>query len=176
MDKKGLRKEVRARVAMLDNIEKETRSIALCGAFYDFFACRSDKVVALFSPLPDEVRLWTLVERLACLCKVVLPRVEGDTMQFYTYNKGGVKLGAFGIMEPQGKEPVLPEDIDVVLVPGVAFALNGARMGRGKGYYDKYMSQPGFRALKIGVCYKEQLLDSLPVEEHDVSVHRVVDC
>ena len=65
-------------------------------------------------------------------------------------------------------------DIDVMVVPGVAFTSVGDRLGRGKGYYDRYMAREGFRAQTIGVCYSCQLCDELPVEEHDRRVDRVI--
>lgn len=78
-------------------------------------------------------------------------------------------------MEPAGDaRAVMPFEIDAVVVPGVAFTKDGARMGRGKGFYDKYLSKNEFRALKIGVCFKEQVLDGLPVEPHDVKMDVVI--
>ena len=63
---------------------------------------------------------------------------------------------------------------DFIVVPGVAFTAAAARMGRGRGYYDKYLSQPGFRGVKAGVCYAHQLVGELPVEPHDVFMDYVV--
>lgn len=61
-----------------------------------------------------------------------------------------------------------------IVVPGTAFTQAGARMGRGRGYYDKYLSQPGFRGVKVGVCYAHQLVGELPVEPHDVFMDYVI--
>ena len=83
-------------------------------------------------------------------------------------------VGAFGINEPQRGVPVRPEEIDAIVVPGVAFTADGVRMGRGKGFYDRYLSQKGFAALKIGVCYREQLVDDIPAEPHDVAMDVVI--
>ena len=76
--------------------------------------------------------------------------------------------------EPQGATPCPPERIDLIVVPGTAFTRAGARMGRGRGYYDRYLSRPGFHARTVGVCYTHQLLDTLPVEPHDVPLDRVI--
>jgi 5-formyltetrahydrofolate cyclo-ligase len=148
MDKRELRRLVRAKLAVLDENEKVLRSERLCQRLVDYFASRDDKVIALFAPLGDEVNIWSLVESLSCSCTVVLPRIFGDVICFYPYaNSKSVQTGAFGILEAIGTASVSPGEIDVMVVPGVAFTKAGARMGRGKGYYDKYMSQPGFRAL-----------------------------
>jgi len=96
-------------------------------------------------------------------------------MRFYDYAPGELCRGAFGIAEPSVAErPCDPADIDFIVVPGVAFTAAGARMGRGRGYYDKYLSQPGFRGVKAGVCYAHQLVVELPVELHDVFMDYVV--
>ena len=80
-----------------------------------------------------------------------------------------------GIAEPDvDAEPCEPSEIDLIVVPGTAFTQAGARMGRGRGYYDKYLSQPGFRGVKVGVCYAHQLVGELPVEPHDVFMDYVI--
>ena len=102
-------------------------------------------------------------------------RSRSDAMRFYDYAPGELCRGAFGIAEPSVAErPCDPAEIDFIVVPGVAFTAAGARMGRGRGYYDKYLSQSGFRGVKAGVCYAHQLVVELPVELHDVFMDYVV--
>ena len=173
-DKKTLRRAVRARIAALDADEKASRSAVIAAKVEELLLACGARVVALFSSLPDEPQLWPLVERLAVGARVVLPRVEGDVMNFYDYAPAAMAIGSFCINEPQGVVPVESCVIDAMVVPGVVFSKNGARMGRGKGYYDKYMSLPGFAARKIGVCYEVQIVPHLPTEEHDVPMDAVV--
>lgn len=168
VDKKMLRREVRARLESLDVADKSVRSAAICAELKKHLTVSNARVVALFSPLGYEIDVWPLVESLSGAVSVVLPRVEGDVMNFYCYNKNSMAIGSFGINEPQNGFAVAPYEIDAVIVPGLAFTKSGARMGRGKGYYDKYMSQSDFSALKIGVCYSEQLVPEIPLESHDV--------
>ena len=174
MDKKVLRKEVRARVAALSDELKQQKSTMLALALVVHPAVREAKVVALFSPLGDEPAIGELISVLLQEHIVVLPRVEGERMEFYPFAEAAMHKGAYGIMEPYEGDAVAVADIDVMIVPGVAFTADGARVGRGKGYYDKYMSQRGFRARTIAVCYEEQLLPSLPCEPHDVKVDEVL--
>ncbi len=174
MNKKELRVEVRKRLSALDEGEKAQKSTMLALALVVHPRVREAGCVALFSPLPDEVQVGDVVEVLSRERRVVLPRVEGDVMRFYPFSPAVMRKGSYGILEPLEGEPVAPEAIDVMVVPGVAFTSCGCRMGRGKGFYDKYMSQPAFTAYKIGVCYAEQLLDALPCDEHDVKVDEVV--
>ena len=174
LDKKILRREVRARVAQVDAADARERAEAIGREVERHLVVSGAMVVALFSPLGDEPQLWPLVERLAQRVSVVLPRVEGDVMNFYSYDSCAMAKGAYGINEPQDGLPVDVGEIDVIVVPGVAFTDRGARMGRGKGYYDRYLSQSGCRALKIGVCYREQVVESIPTEPHDVMMDTVI--
>lgn len=135
-------------------------------------AVKSAKVVALYASLPDEVISGEAIDTLATQKRVVLPRVAGDDMDFYPYDPTAMEIGSFGIAEPQTEVAIDPSKIDVIIVPGVAFTLSGVRCGRGKGFYDKYLSRNGFRAIKIGVCYKEQLAEKIPSEPHDI----LMDC
>lgn len=137
-------------------------------------AVKSAKVVALYASLPDEVMSGEAIDTLATQKRVVLPRVAGDDMDFYPYDPTVMEIGSFGISEPQTEVAIDPSEIDVIIVPGVAFTLSGVRCGRGKGYYDKYLSRNGFRAIKIGVCYKEQLAEKIPSEPHDILMDSVI--
>lgn len=173
MDKSELRRLVRAKLAGMTGEEKERCSEMLCKSIKSHLAVSGARVVALFSPLPDEPQIWPLVEELAKNLLVVLPRVEGDAMRFYCYD-GAVESGSFGIMEPRGSEVVNPGEIDAIVVPGVVFTSDGKRVGRGRGYYDRYMSHDDFRALKLGVCYPVQIVDDIPCEAHDIVMDYVI--
>ena len=96
-------------------------------------------------------------------------------MRFYDFRAERMASGSFGIDEPQGAELCPPEQIEVMVVPGVAFTRSGARMGRGRGYYDRYLgAAEAAHIYKIGTCFACQLVDELPTELHDVAMERVV--
>ena len=134
------------------------------------------RTVGVFCSLADEpdtseaLARWSAAGR-----RLAVPRVEGDVMRCYEYDPRTMRPGAFGIAEP-GPEARLcePRDLDLVIVPGTAFTAAGARMGRGRGYYDKYLAQPEVHAVKIGVCYAHQLVGELPSEPHDVAMDCVI--
>ena len=174
MDKSRLRKEVRQRIALLSQDEKKKRGMLFCNDIKRYLDVCGARVVALFCPLADEPLITGLADELAGRILVAVPRVEGDIMRFYVYDSSNMQIGSFGISEPVGDAPLEPEDIDLMIVPGVVFTADGSRMGRGKGFYDKYMSQPGFRAMKIGICYAEQVVGNLPLESHDVKMDCVI--
>lgn len=133
------------------------------------------RCVGLFCSLADEPDTAAALEAWSRRKRIVVPRVEGEEMRFYDYDPATMLRGAFGIAEPgPGAALCRPGEIDLIVVPGVAFTRSGARLGRGRGYYDRYLSQPGVHAAKIGVCYAHQLVDTLSVEPHDVGMDRVV--
>jgi 5-formyltetrahydrofolate cyclo-ligase len=68
-----------------------------------------------------------------------------------------------------------PEHFDFVLVPGVGFNPNGYRLGRGKGYYDKFLSKYS-NLFTVGVCFREQFYLDIPTEPHDIPMHKVIVC
>lgn len=172
--KKDIRRSVRAAIKAMGSDDKESQAALLCSAALGHPLLQNARVVALFAPLPDEPDISPLISTLYEKCTVVLPRINGDTMDFYPYSPHTMSCGSYGINEPQGGEPVAPSAIDVMLVPGVSFTREGYRLGRGKGYYDRYMSQVGFRAYRIGVCFEQQIVDILPVEEHDVRMDEIL--
>jgi 5-formyltetrahydrofolate cyclo-ligase len=86
-----------------------------------------------------------------------------------------LKRGTLGVWEPVGEETIPLEELDVILVPGLAFALrDGARLGRGGGFYDRLLSRPEVRARLVGIAFHLQLLPDIPCEEHDVRVPDLV--
>ena len=166
--KSDIRRAAKSAVKALTAQQKADKSTLILSRIASSESIKSAKTVALYASLSDEVQSFELIELLSQTKRVVLPRVAGDDMDFYPYTPSSLKVGAFGIEEPQGSEPISPNEIDVIVVPGVAFTTDGKRCGRGKGYYDKYLSRSGFRAIKIGVCYTEQLAENIPNEPHDI--------
>lgn len=115
--------------------------------------------------------------------KVMLPRVNADTLKIYEI-KGMEELspGYMGIPEPPVSELRGLEDVDIVVVPGVAFDTSGYRLGYGKGYYDRMLSAAEKRCPVWALAYEEQVVESIPHEAHDVRVDiiitdkRIIEC
>lgn len=172
-DKRKVRQAVRAEIASLSAEDKATLSSHIFSQIATLEEVEQASVVALFVSLADEPETDAFIEQLSHHKRVVVPRIEGEEMEFYDISEG-LHEGAFGIMEPVATTPVEPSKIDVMIVPGVAFTRHGARLGRGKGFYDKYLSHNDFRAYTIGVCYPCQVVDKLPTEPHDKVMDKVV--
>ena len=147
------------------------------------------RVVMAYWPLPDEVDVRPLIDRLVAEGRtVVLPKVTGDeTMELRRYtSQADLSGGAFHILEPVGEPFVDYEQIDVALIPGVAFDAAGHRLGRGRGYYDRFLAEhlaprtshlvPRTSYLVprlIGVCFPFQRVAVVPVDAHDVVLDQI---
>ena len=172
-DKRKVRQAVRAEIAKLSAEEKSAFSAQIFSNTTLLKKIEQASVIALFVSFADEPETAKFIEQLSHHKRVVVPRIEGEDMKFYDVSKG-LRKGAFGIMEPTATTPIEPSEIDVMIIPGVAFTHSGARLGRGKGFYDKYLSHKGFRAYTIGVCYPCQLVEELPTEPHDKQLDLIV--
>lgn len=138
-------------------------------------------IVAYYS-LPDEVDTHALIDELLAAGKtVLLPKVlDDETMELCRYSgRESLREGAYHIMEPltEGRfscyDDLTKEPSPCyALVPGLAFDAKGHRLGRGKGYYDRFLAS--FKGKTIGVCFDFQKVAEVPVDAHDVAVNRVV--
>jgi 5-formyltetrahydrofolate cyclo-ligase len=101
--------------------------------------------------------------------------VEGRTIVPVGYRSGDpVKPSSFGALEPAAGEPVGPEEIDVVVVPGLAFDRRGHRVGYGGGFYDRFLGRLRPDALTVGICFSVQVVDEVPHGRGDRPVDLVV--
>lgn len=173
-DKKSIRGEVRRRIKQMSEQEKRSAARAIFEAVEATAEFNEAECVALFAAMWDEVPTDEALERWRLQGKrVIVPRVEGDIMRYYPYSPDQMREGAFGIMEPVGEVEVEPSAIDLMIVPARAFTPHGERLGRGGGFYDKYMSLSGFRATTFGIAFASQIFDTLPTDPHDIAVDRV---
>jgi len=132
--------------------------------------------ILLYSALPDEVPTQGLMDDLVAQGKmVVLPRVVSDTdMELRRYTgQQDLQTGAYGILEPTGELFTDYDAIDVAIIPGMAFDAEGHRLGRGKGYYDRFLARVP-HLYKIGLCFSWQMVDHVPCDEHDAVMDEVI--
>lgn len=175
-DKRAIRSEIRLLTQQLSTEEKQREAKVVTRQIEDIIRQNKPTVVAAFMPLHDEIPID--IEHLSHLCRLIIPRIsvqsEACEMEFFDYTPSAIQQGSFGIDEPQAGRAYRAEEIDLMIVPGVAFTLRGERLGRGKGFYDRYLSREGFRAQCIGVGFRHQLLQELPTEPHDHAMHKVI--
>lgn len=138
---------------------------------------RAAATVLLYRSLPDEVDTHALIRRVAANKRILLPVVKDETHLSLRLYAGEEHLarGAFGIEEPVGDDESASAQLDLAVVPGVAFDAEGHRLGRGRGYYDRLLV--GLRRLGVpllGLCFPFQRVASVPTDEHDVAMDDVV--
>lgn len=173
LDKTTLRAAIRARVRELGPEARAERSRFV----RQWLAPRVESgTILAFAPLSDEVDLWPLLVTLSLSGRLVLPRVAGNTLVFgRVANLDSLRTGPLHLREPSPESrQVNPEDVDVALVPGLAFSPSGGRLGRGRGLYDRVLGALRPEVPRIGVCFVEQIVPELPMEPHDVTVTELV--
>lgn len=176
MDKKELRKYIRERKRQLSREALDELSLPVISHLLAHPAVIGAHTILMYYSLPDEVNTHEAVRRLAESGKrVLLPRVVDDeNMEIRQFESmDDLSKGSFGIMEPTGKLFLDYGGIDVAVIPGMSFDRHNNRLGRGKGYYDRFLVKVP-DAYKIGVCFDFQKLDDIPVDGHDMKVDFVI--
>ncbi|MFR9651292.1 MAG: 5-formyltetrahydrofolate cyclo-ligase [Rikenellaceae bacterium] len=175
MGKLLIRQHIRQQQANLTAERREAASKCIFAAIESANEFIESNYIAIYHALADEIPTMEVIERWSEMGKtVLLPRVEGEQMQFYRANNTELKAGSYGILEPQVGEPVDAKQIELMVVPGVAFCRDGRRLGRGKGYYDRYLSKCANSLYKIGVCFNHQIVENIPCDIHDISMNVVL--
>jgi 5-formyltetrahydrofolate cyclo-ligase len=139
------------------------------------------KKVMAYASMRKEIETFDLMEELLDQGYLLyLPYTRKDKIDLGTAQindlDSELKEGVYGVQEPvariRGEE--VPEDLDVIVVPGACFTPEGYRIGYGGGYYDSFLSKHANGALKVGFCYDRFIVDSIPVEDHDVPVDLII--
>ena len=145
------------------------------------------ETVYFYVSLADEVNTFSAIQKsLKAGKRIFLPRVRSKNLEFFEIRniKKDLKKGAFGILEPKPyscrggsrtaptKPNITPPDL--VIVPGVVFDKNNHRIGRGKGFYDRFLEKLDPKIPKIGLAFKFQIVDKVPLEPHDIQLDYVL--
>ena len=151
-------------------------SVAHRQCLLDLSEWETASTILLYNPLPGEVDLMPLI-RGDDSRKFLFPRIEGEHLQLYRPSGTDEWIThPLGLLEPDPEtwEKASPGEIDLALIPGLAFDPQGGRLGRGKGFYDRLLGDPDFRGVKIGICWHWQVVDSVPYEAHDIRMDLIV--
>lgn len=178
MRKDELRQQIRQMKRQFTPKELEELSLPIVARLNE--RLKDTKSVVAYYSLPDEVNTHHLIDGLVAEGKtVLLPKVMDDeTMELRRYT-GHQDLceGAFHIMEPMGEVFSDYSQIDVILVPGMAYDAAGHRLGRGRGYYDRFLSVLNSQCSipkSIGVCFDFQKVPEVPTDGYDIPVDEVI--
>lgn len=175
-EKAALRARVRAALQAMSEPERREGSAVVCRHLRERVLPVA-RTLLFYAPLPGEVDVWPVLEEaLVSGLTVALPRFDAATGRYEARVLGSaadVVAGSFGIREPLACCPKLePPCADWILVPGLAFDVQGGRLGRGKGYYDRLLLE--IRGTRCGVAFEQQVLPGLPGDPHDVRMDALV--
>ena len=176
--KTALRQQIRARMKAMTPDQQATASGRACALLEQQAVWKKATLIFFYAPLPEELDIWPLVgDSLAAGKAVALPRFDPTTQRYVACQiqdmARDLSAGQFGIREAGGHcVAVPPNRLDLVLVPGVAFDLQGRRLGRGKGFYDQLLAS--VRGTTCGVAFDEQIVDTIPIEPHDVHLNCIL--
>lgn len=172
MDKKELRSHIKAlkrQHTKVSLIEQSSLILNKLESHKDFIKAR---IVMLYSSLPDEVQTIEFIEKWRHKKRIILPTVVGDDIiPVELTDDTDFAIGDFNILEPQNNP--YNGSYDLIIVPGVAFDKYGNRIGRGKGYYDRFLSKH-MDIKRIGICFDFQLIEEVPTEDNDIRMHEII--
>ncbi len=176
--KADLRQRIGAELKAMTPEMRARASAELCERLRTQPLWRAAQSILCFVPTREEPQIWPLIaEALAEGRRVLLPRYfpATDTYVAAVIREcpRDLQPGQFGILEPKADCPIYNlKQLDLALVPGLGFALNGVRLGRGQGYYDRLLT--GVPGCKCGVAFDCQVTAEIPAEAHDVRVDCLV--
>ncbi len=170
---------MRATLAAMATDVAEAKSLRACHALAAQAEFRNARTVMLFLAIPGEIDTAELMRAAwrdgkTVLVPVVVWEERSMVAKAIDSLDSGLVETAQGIREPVGGEAWPVEEIDLIVVPALAFDRQGNRLGRGGGFYDRFLALPGMRATLCGIAFAEQLLDEAPTGDHDVPVDMIV--
>lgn len=179
LSKPAIRKLLRQRIEAMSDELRHQKSVSACSLLLSSAEFQAARTVMLFLSMPLEVETSPIALRCWQQGKVVaVPKVSWDQrrmlpVEINSLTRGLTTTGP-GVLEPIAGNPVPVNLIDMVIVPGIAFTTQGHRIGRGMGFYDRFLAQPQFMGMSCGLAFEEQLLEDLPVLDHDMPLGMLV--
>ena len=179
--KEELRKKYLNKRAQISQNEISSWSKKINNRFLNLPQLKNAKKIMAYASMRNEIETFELMEELLDQGYLLyLPYTKKDVTDLGIAEindlDSDLKEGVYGVQEPEAKIRMeeVPEDLDLIIVPGACFTSDGYRIGYGGGYYDSFLSKHAAGALKVGFCYDRFIVDSIPVEKHDVSVDIII--
>lgn len=169
--KDDIRKLIKRQKTSLSNIDKKFQSDLVFNKLFQLREWNNAYRILAYYSLPDELQTIDFLDSTSNK-ELFIPRINGNTLDITYYNKNNLKMGAFNIWESNSRDTISVTELDMIIVPGVAFDRNKNRLGRGKGFYDRLLANTN--AIKIGVCYDFQLLNIIPTVPHDIKMDIII--
>lgn len=182
-NKKILRKEILKKRENINILEKENMDKEILDRFYESRYYKEAKDIFIYISYGSEINTKKIINRaLKENKKIYVPRTEFITKTMDAVeitSLGNLKENSYGILEPLKESAgINPNELDLIVVPGVAFDRNGGRMGYGAGFYDRYFIKINKdnvkRITKLALAYDFQVIDKVPMDEQDIPVNYVI--
>lgn len=176
MQKGELREQIRLKKRLFDKHDLAEQSLLRIQRLLEHPRVVAARTILMYYSLPDEVDTHAAINALvADGKKVLLPVVTGkDSMILRQYSgPSDLRKGAFDIMEPVGETFDDYEKIELAVVPGMAFDAEGHRLGRGRGYYDRFLALLP-HTYKLGICFDFQKVEHVPVGPTDIGMDEIL--
>ena len=177
--KETIRRKLRQHLAAMKDGLRQELSERACRFLLGLEEYVQAKIVMAYVPLPDELDIEPLLRWAWQNSKTVaMPRIiweKHELRPIVAHNlDSDLIAGRHGLREPGAGQEVGLEEIDLVIVPAVGFDRRGHRMGRGGGFYDRFLARPRLKARTVGITFDQQVLEELPVLSHDQRVQMIV--
>ena len=176
--KAALRQEIREKLKATSLDERTADSAEIRRRLAEQAVWKSSKAILAYVPTRNEPDIWpAVIEVLGSGKQLALLRYSSDGDRYVPClvcdPARDLQPGQYGILEPRAHCPIFDlMRLDLALVPGIGFTLDGGRLGRGKGYYDRLLAE--FPALKCGVAFDCQIAGEFPLEPHDVQLNCIL--
>ncbi|PLX16605.1 MAG: 5-formyltetrahydrofolate cyclo-ligase [Salinivirgaceae bacterium] len=172
--KKEVRKQVRVRVKELSENVKKQQADAVFVKIETLPEFKNANIIMHYWSLSDEILTHECIKKWAGEKQILLPVIEGEELiiREFTGIENMQPDPRFSIPEPTGEAIQNPRP-DIIIIPGVAFDSNCNRLGRGKGFYDRFLAKHQLNVILIGVCFDEQIVPEVPTESHDFKLYMV---
>jgi 5-formyltetrahydrofolate cyclo-ligase len=179
--KREIRREIQEKRDCLTLWERERLSELILHNLWSLPEFRKAQTVFFFISFRSEVNTVPMIKKALSEGKrVCLPYTFTDHKEMVasqvTNLERELTLGNYDIMEPRPEflRPVPPREIDIIILPGVAFDCAGRRLGYGGGYYDRFLRRCDHRCHLVALCFELQVIDEVPCSDHDHRVHKIV--
>ena len=155
------------------------KSMAVCKRLMDMPEFEKSEIVMIYLPIPEEVDVSPVAlrgwqeQKIICAPKISWDRRHMLPIEIHSLQSGLVST-VKGLREPADGEPIGMESLDLVLVPAMVFDRHGNRLGRGAGFYDRFLADKEFGGISVGIAFGEQIVDEVPVHSHDIPVDILV--
>jgi len=177
--KKEIRQQLRAKMAGVSPAELHERSIQACSRLAQTPEYAHSEIIMVFLSLPAEVDTTLLVlQSWRDRKRVLAPKVSWEQRRMLPIQidslSDDLSESVLGLREPADGVPIPLANIDMVIVPGIGFDLKGNRLGRGRGFYDRFRAHRDWAGIACGLALEDQVLEEVPVSEHDRKIQMLV--